>query len=144
MSRDQHRLRHWPISEEYSNFAKAKPERLSDDVTRKIRPLDFTFESLDYWLLLYMVFSTSIPSWHTEGVFTKQLPIWNNLWWYWVSPLCRLDNSHYQVWCIDPWEVSQNIARLIYIYINPPLTSLDWKHQCRLWKMCCDVCTAHC
>ena len=41
MSRDQRRLRHWPISNEYSNFAKAKPERVSDDVTRKIGPLDF-------------------------------------------------------------------------------------------------------
>ena len=42
MSRDQRRLRHWPISDEYSNFAKAKLEQVSDDVTRKISPLDFT------------------------------------------------------------------------------------------------------
>ena len=30
------------VSEEYSNFAEAKLERISDDVTRKIAPLDFT------------------------------------------------------------------------------------------------------
>ena len=45
MSRDQRRLQHWPISDEYSNFAVAcltQTERVSDDVTCKIGPLDFT------------------------------------------------------------------------------------------------------
>ena len=45
MSRDQQRLRHRPISNEYSNFAEAKPERVSDDVAHKIGPLDFKYLS---------------------------------------------------------------------------------------------------
>ena len=90
-----------------------------------------------------MVFSTSIPSGHTEGVFTKQLPIWNNLWWYWVSPLSRLDNSHYQVWCIWLLTPGKWVRTLPdwFTFTLTPITSLDWKHQCRLWKVRCDVCT---
>ena len=68
MPRDQRRLRHWPISNEYSNFAKAKPEQVSDDVTRKIAPLDFTQKYffphrgsilvlLSSWLIFYILFN---------------------------------------------------------------------------------------
>ena len=64
MSRDQRRLWHWPISDEYSNFAKAKPERLSDDVTRKIGPLDFKDDDEELkiiWLIMvYNKFKTAL------------------------------------------------------------------------------------
>ena len=71
VSRDQRRLRHWPISDEYSNFAKAKPERVSDDVTRKIGPLDFIKTELQLFLISFLKIIMGVDKKRAKWLETK-------------------------------------------------------------------------
>ena len=78
MSREQCRLRHWPISDEFSNFdvCLTQTEQVSDDVTRKIGPLDFKH----FWKLY--ILSGNCPPWSIVNVYAeyaiKIMETWRN------------------------------------------------------------------